>query len=389
LEVTLNRFKVRRFPSSEVLLFLVCTFYTLTYSWYPVVACLALTAVFFVITIKAQFKFDFNFSLLFLLVALVLYTLSEQVKFIDSLYSILFLCTLFVSYCVSNYLREDWVRWFYFSKAIFYSCIIVTLFTFIVSIPQDFSLFIGERRGYWAQEFLFFGRYYEFSFGVTHLNIFINYILTFCLIGYSLIPQRKRFYLVVFILFFLLSLTTQSRSPILFAFSALVLLMFTNKINRLNNGFHAALSTVFLTLILSGLSFIVINSFPEDSRFLDSIRFLFFFIGIEHLIESPWGNSLIYFDERLPLKNYHNTFLSLGNRFSVLFIIVVIVRFLYAFLNNIYDAKVTYQYRVIYILLAYFCLHNFMIEDVFKFEKFVVFIFFVLVFSFNKLRFKF
>lgn len=385
----MNNLKIKGLPTSAVILFFICMLFTITYSWYPVVGCIVLSLVFFILTINCQIKFDFNLAIMIFLVSLVLFTLSEQVKFIDYLYSILFLATLFISYCVSNYLREDWERWYYFSKIIFYGCVVVVLYTFLVLIPQDLSLFLGDRRGYWAQEFLFFGRYYDFSLGVTHLNIFINFILTFCLIGYSVIPEKRRFYLLVFVLFFILSLTTKSRSPILFALAAITLLKFSDKVYRVNNGILASFGTVFLTILLSSLSFVVVSFLPEDSRFLDGIRFLFFSIGIEHLMEGPWGNSLIYFDERLPLSNYHNTFLALGNRFSLLFLVLIVIRFLYAFVNNLYDTNVTYQYRVIYILLSYFCLHNFMIEDVFKFEKFVVFIFFVLVFSFNKLRFKF
>ena len=59
--------------------------------------------------------------------------------------------------------------YFFYFQLYFWFCT-----TFIFIVPLDLSLFFGERRGYIAQEFLLFGRQYEFSMGVTHLNMYIK-----------------------------------------------------------------------------------------------------------------------------------------------------------------------------------------------------------------------
>ncbi|MEZ9660433.1 MULTISPECIES: hypothetical protein [unclassified Vibrio] len=370
------------------LLFLLSFLFCVTYSWYPVVVCFVLSFFLFIVSIRQQAIKDFNLALLIILSGLIFFTIRNMEEHIDYLYSLLSIALLFCSYVVANYLGQNPERWLYFVKCLFSGCLVVVIFTFIVAIPQDIDLFLGERRGYLAYEFLFFGRKYEFSFGVTHLNIFINFMLAYAIIGYNIIKSNRFYFVVLFLLLFFLSMTTQSRSPLLFVFSSLTIVKFINIVHKRDSMMVSCTLTLGLFFFLICTSFAVISFLPDDSRFLDGIRFMFFSIGIEHLIEQPWGNSLIYYDVRLPLSNYHNTFLSMGNRFSLLFLFIILFRFIYSFYHHVYSRASNYESKVIFVVLSYFCFHNFMIEDVFKFEKFVVFLFFVLVFSFNKFRFK-
>ena len=256
-----------------------------------------------------------------------------------------------------------------------------TSISIVFVIPFDLPLFIGERRGYSAREFLLFGRVYEFSLGVTHLNMYINLIFSLLLV--CLIFNRKLYLYGVIVFFVILALATQSRSPVLFLF--IISTIFVHYRYQISNQKRLFLTTFlfvsFIIVVVLGILF-YIKSGASDSRFSvegmsDMSRLIFYAKGIEHLSLEPWGNSLLYTDVGMPLLNYHNTFLAIGNRMGLVSLICFISLFFVLIfrIKGIREIKT----RTSLYVLAYFCFHNFMIEDVVKFDSFVILLFFIIV----------
>ncbi|KIO36126.1 hypothetical protein DB48_13100 [Shewanella sp. cp20] len=263
----------------------------------------------------------------------------------------------------------------------FISSMIVVLYTFLVAVPSDLALFLGERRGYMAREYLFFGRFFDFSLGVTHLNLYINFCVVI-IVATMINVGTKKLYILALLFFIILGLLTQSRSPALFALIILCgYLIYQFSITK-----QKATYLIILTFLLFATALIVSPMFLfsdifSSSRFsaegmADVSRLLFFAKGWEHMTLEPWGNSLLYTDPKMPLLNYHNTFLSIGNRIAFGAFFIFLTLFLMSFIS-IYKIK-NRKLKSILFLLLYFCFHNFMIEDVIKFDAFVLFVFLVL-----------
>jgi hypothetical protein len=252
----------------------------------------------------------------------------------------------------------------------------------LVSVPQDFDLFFGERRGFIAKEFLIFGRDYPFSLGVTHLNIYINYTLTFLLI--TLINNTSHYKIkVLYFLFALIiftSLLTQSRSPILFLLIIILIYrqyIYNQRVNKITYFIIRLIFLISFTLFIYLIFYFYQDQIVNSDRLDDASRFIFWIKGFDHMMDEPWGNSLLYTDVTMPLLNYHNSFLSLGNRLGFIFFILAILYIIYIFvlIHKINDIKLRYSLY----LLMYFCFHNMMIEDIIKFDYFVLILFFALL----------
>ena len=106
-------------------------------------------------------------------------------------------------------------KYFKILTLIFYCCAFVAFYYYLVILIRGDNSLIDERRYYQAREFLFFGREYDFQFGITHLNFYTSYCLLYSIIRALLLKQRS-WYLVVLV-FLTLSFLSESRGPVLFS----------------------------------------------------------------------------------------------------------------------------------------------------------------------------
>jgi len=362
-------------------LFLFVFFVVISYSWIPILIFSVPLLIILQFNLSKLKILNSVFILYFLLIVMIFITLNKQVIYIEWARNLLFIPLIITSYFVGNLLAENDS----YTKKIFsfflFSSMFLVLYTFIFIIPFDLALFLSERRGYYAREFLIFGRLYEFSLGVTHLNMYINLVFSLLLVS---IIFTKKVYLYGFIVFFvILALLTQSRSPVLFLFIILMIFIFYQyQISKQQTYFlMSGIFVLTIMVILFGVLFYVKSS-AGDSRFTiegmsDMSRLIFYAKGIEHLSLEPWGNSLLYTDERMPLLNYHNTFLAIGNRMGLVSLTIFVILFgiLIVRIKGVIDIKI----RASLYILTYFCFHNFMIEDVIKFDSFVILLFFIIV----------
>lgn len=355
----------------------------LSYSWTPIAFfCVPIFLIVSFSVLKLR-VLNYVFFLYIVLIALIFYTLSKQNLYIEWARNLLFVPLIIISYILGEWLtlHNDKLR--FVVSCFFVSSLTVVLYTFLISVPSDIALFIGDRRGYMAREYLLFGRFYDFSLGVTHLNLYINFCVVIIFVAIINYGVRLR-YILGLLCLTMLGIFTQSRSPLLF-FIIICCFYFLysfkcsrDKMQYLIVLFFSLLCLSIVTIPLSLFSDILMSSNRLSSDGVtDLSRFIFFAKGWEHMTLQPWGNSLLYTDATMPLLNYHNTFLSIGNRIAYLAFYIFILLFIscYFYINRICDAKLRFSL----LLLLYYCLHNFMIEDVVKFDAFVLFVFLILV----------
>ncbi len=355
----------------------------LSYSWTPIAFfCVPIFLIVSFSVLKLR-VLNYVFFLYIVLIALIFYTLSKQNLYIEWARNLLFVPLIIISYILGEWLtlHNDKLR--FVVSCFFVSSLTVVLYTFLISVPSDIALFIGDRRGYMAREYLLFGRFYDFSLGVTHLNLYINFCVVIIFVAIINYGVRLR-YILGLLCLTMLGIFTQSRSPLLF-FIIICCFYFLysfkcsrDKTQYLIVLFFSLLCLSIVTIPLSLFSDILMSSNRLSSDGVtDLSRFIFFAKGWEHMTLQPWGNSLLYTDATMPLLNYHNTFLSIGNRIAYLAFYIFILLFIscYFYINRICDAKLRFSL----LLLLYYCLHNFMIEDVVKFDAFVLFVFLILV----------
>ena len=363
-----------------VFMFLLVFPVVISYSWLPVLLSIP-------ILILLQFKLfklkiiNIVFAIYALIVSMILVTINNQVIYIEWARNLLFIPMIVVSYFMGNLLAEN----NYYSKKTFmfflFSAIFLVLYTFIFIVPLDSSLFFGERRGYIAQEFLMFGRTYDFSMGVTHLNMYINLVIGFLFVC---LLFEKKLYLYLAIGFFLvLSLLTQSRSPVLF-FLIVSFIYMRYKFQGNNQKLSLIVISIFLSVFLASFIMLIMSLYSDVNQtrftfsgFSDLSRVLFFIKGVEHMILEPWGNSLLYSDVRMPLLNYHNTFIAIGNRMGLVSFFALISLF-FILVYRVRGVK-NKEMKTAFYIITYFCFHNFMIEDVIKFDSFIIFTFLIFV----------
>jgi hypothetical protein len=354
----------------EQLLILLFTFSTISFSWNPFVILIPLLLMLSFLKLF-YIKFSLNYVLLISMIYLVLKSFSTQIFYIESIRNIMIACLIPIMYlCFYN------IEYNYFLKllkSVFFASIVVVLFIVLIEVPKDFNLFFGDRRGFHAREYLFFGREYPFSLGVTHLNIYINFIFTYLFI-YLVNYKKSRKIILFFIVFISIALLTNSRSPILFLI--IISFIFRKYSGQINE--RSVLKKVMITLVVFLISLIglfnynyLLNLINTSERLLDISRLIFFLKGYKHMLLEPWGNSLLYID-KMPMLNYHNTFLALGNKIGFWFFVFLILSFI---LSIIYIRKIKkINIRYTFYMLLYFCFHNYMLEDVVKFDYFVMLI---------------
>lgn len=353
---------------------------TLTFSWIPLtilIPILLLLLFFKILYVKIDY---ISYIFIIGIMILIFFTVNKQLLYIELVrnYLIAFLIpTVYLMFTnISIYRIYQYIYYIYLAS------FFVVLYIIIVYAPQDLALFFGERRGFIAREYLIFGREYPFSLGVTHLNVYVTFLMTFLMISMinNIQNINKKTLLLLFFLVVLISLLTQSRSPILYLF--IIYLIYRQYIysSRKNKLTYFVLRIMFLTPVVF-FSYLLIDIFyiqiTNSDRLNDLSRFIFYIKGYEHMIEEPWGNSLLYTDIKMPLLNYHNTFLAMGNRIAYAFFVVMIV-YLLLILYMIRGIKSKKSRYTMYLLL-YYCFHNFMIEDIIVMDYFV-FIIFIAIF---------
>lgn len=353
------------------------------YSWLPHFVLLPLLFFLTMIYIVIK-KIDF-FSSIFLVLSVVLLFLTRhnQSESSEYLRNILLIFFIPVSYYIFRIHATNPKKFMNLLHYVFIGSSIIVLYVFFISIPQDPAEFFGERRGYHAMMHLFFGAPIEGTIGVTHLNIYIMFIFTYIMMLFVLeINKNKIYWKVYFAFIFLLMLLTQSRSPIVYLIITSVILLY-------HYGFFkkykiTSFSLVFIIVVFG--YYIYENNIVQNSERLGDLSRLFFWgKGIEHLMEEPWGNSLIYTDTEMLLLNYHNTFLGLGNRASFAFLILLTIYAIYIYRNIalITDKKQKTSLH----LLMFFVMQNFMIENILLMEYFVFILYLgILPYTSNLLR---
>ena len=363
-----------------VFMFLLVFPVVISYSWMPVLFSIPLLILLQFNLFKLKI-INIVFAIYALIILMILVTINNQIIYIEWARNLLFIPLIVVSYFIGNLLAEN----DYYVRKTFlfflFSAIFLVLYTFIFIVPLDLSLFFGERRGYIAQEFLLFGRKYEFSMGVTHLNMYINLVIGFLFV--CLVFEKKRYLNLTIGFFLVLSLLTQSRSPVLF-FLIVSFIYMRYKFQESSQKLPLIVISVFLLVLLASFIMMIMNLNTDGNQtrftfsgFSDISRLLFFIKGIEHMILEPWGNSLLYSDERMPLLNYHNTFIAIGNRMGLVSFFALISLF-FILVYRVRGVK-NKEMKTAFYIITYFCFHNFMIEDVIKFDGFIIFIFLIFV----------
>lgn len=354
----------------EQLLILLFTLSTISFSWTPFVILIPLLIILSFLKLF-YIKFSLNYILMISMIYLVLKSFSTQIFYIESIRNIMIACLIPIMYlCFYNIEYNYFLR---LLKSVFFASIVVVLFIVLIEVPKDFNLFFGDRRGFHAREYLFFGREYPFSLGVTHLNIYINFIFTYLFI-YLVNYKKSRKIILFFIVFISIALITNSRSPILFLI--IISFIFRKYSGQINE--RSVLKKVMITLVVFLISLIglfnynyLLNLINTSERLFDASRLIFFLKGYEHMLLEPWGNSLLYID-KMPMLNYHNTFLALGNKIGLWFFVFLILSFIVSIIYIRKIKKINIRYT--FYMLLYFCFHNYMLEDVVKFDYFVLLI---------------
>lgn len=342
---------------------------TISFSWNPVAI---LTPLFLFIIILNIFvlKYSHVYIIIFVLSYQIFVTRFSQIMYIEYVRNIII--ALLIPFFYTSLNKFDTQLFLKLLKVVYYGSLFVVLYILFFEVPFNLELFFGERRGFYAREYLFFGRIFPFSLGVTHLNLYLNFILTYVYIK-ELMLKRKN--MVLYITFFLLVIISRSRSPIVF----LAVIHFIYSFYLLRKGVlskrkYIKIFITFLCLMLAGI--VLYNAFDLEflsmSRLLDSSRLIFYAKGFSHMLTEPWGNSMLYLDPTMPLLNYHNTFLSLGNKIGIWFFLLLLMTYIVGIYKT---ARIkNLEIRFTLYILQYFTFHNFMIEDVVKFDYFVLLI---------------
>ena len=246
------------------------------------------------------------------------FSLTETFRFIA-------LVALFMVFYLIGTKNSSSEKYFKILTLIFYCCAFVAFYYYLVILIRGDNSLIDERRYYQAREFLFFGREYDFQFGITHLNFYTSYCLLYSIIRALLLKQRS-WYLVVLV-FLTLSFLSESRGPVLFSVIVFLSIWACLRIHRYKSfkiPFLLFFSIVALLTIYAPVFWEILKEQGNAGNYrlltaavTDLSRISYFLLGIEHLIAKPFGNVLIYTADT-DLQNYHNTFLTIANRNGII-----------------------------------------------------------------------
>ena len=301
------------------------------------------------------------------------FSLTETFRFIA-------LVALFMVFYLIGTKNSSSEKYFKILTLIFYCCAFVAFYYYLVILIRGDNSLIDERRYYQAREFLFFGREYDFQFGITHLNFYTSYCLLYSIVRALLLKQRS-WYLVVLV-FLTLSFLSESRGPVLFSVIVFLSIWACLRIHRYKSfkiPFLLFFSIVALLTIYAPVFWEILKEQGNAGNYrlltaavTDLSRISYFLLGIEHLIAKPFGNVLIYTADT-DLQNYHNTFLTIANRNGIIACSLFIAIVLFSFAKSIAhlkDNSPTFL-SITPILIFLYCLFFFNIDDVMRFDRLV------------------
>tara|TARA_B100001989_G_C24539097_1_gene466433 strand:+ start:1042 stop:2217 length:1176 start_codon:yes stop_codon:yes gene_type:complete len=301
------------------------------------------------------------------------FSLTETFRFIA-------LVALFMVFYLIGTKNSSSEKYFKILTLIFYCCAFVAFYYYLVILIRGDNSLIDERRYYQAREFLFFGREYDFQFGITHLNFYTSYCLLYSIIR-ALLLKQKSWYLVVLV-FLTFSFLSESRGPVLFSVIVFLSIWACLRIHRYKSfkiPFLLFFSIVALLTIYAPVFWEILKEQGNAGNYrlftaavTDLSRISYFLLGIEHLIAKPFGNVLIYTADT-DLQNYHNTFLTIANRNGIIACSLFIVIVLFSFAKSIAhlkDNSPTFL-SITPILIFLYCLFFFNIDDVMRFDRLV------------------
>ena len=301
------------------------------------------------------------------------FSLTETFRFIA-------LVALFMVFYLIGTKNSSSEKYFKILTLIFYCCAFVAFYYYLVILITGDNSVIDERRYYQAREFLFFGREYDFQFGITHLNFYTSYCLLYSIIR-ALLLKQKSWYLVVLV-FLTLSFLSESRGPVLFSVIVFLSIWACLRIHRYKSfkiPFLLFFSIVALLTIYAPIFWEILKQQGNAGNYrlltaavTDLSRISYFLLGIEHLIAKPFGNVLIYTADS-DLQNYHNTFLTIANRNGIIACSLFIGIVLFSFAKSIAhlkDNSPTFL-SITPILIFLYCLFFFNIDDVMRFDRLV------------------
>ena len=260
-----------------------------------------------------------------------------------------------------------------------YICVMLCLYYVGRMMTIDSALSTLQRASYRAQEFFLFGEFYDFTFGVTHLNMYATFCFLGCAVAYY---DKSKVWILAIIPIIAYIYISQSRGPVLFLFLLVFCMYLFSRIAK-----KQSFSPIFFYTTLLG--FIVLLSaasfwayfksagYSVDNRLLTSAvtdlsRLTYFQLGIDHLRASPFGNVAIYSSGE-DLNNYHNTFLAFGNRYGIISGLLLVGACIGAGLKALELIKSGAHDHVakISLLALVYCLFFMSIEDVTRFDRFV------------------
>lgn len=359
----------------SMMLFLPCIlFYSITPALLITVAILPLLFIYI-----CRVKVDFVSMLALFFVISSMPALSQYFSVTESIRYMLLTALFLVFYYIGTQCTQ-YKRYYRILTFIFYCCAITVLYYQLSMSYIDGFVLEEGRKGYYAREYLLFGTKYDYTFGVTHLNIYTSFCVLYCLLRAILLKQKRWF--IGVIAFSALAVLSESRGPVLFAVLSILALwvcLYTRK--------HKSFK--FFYIVISGLILVLVLVVPVvwhilkdighsgDNRLLtaaatDVSRLIYFQLGIEHFIAKPFGNVLIY-EANSVLQNYHNTFLTIANRNGAFAFISLI---LMIFISLTRTAKLLKTDCLVVLtigptLIYLYCLLFLNIEDVLRFDRFI------------------
>ena len=373
----MNKYNYFKLSSSYLAIFLFgCSI--LFYSPTPlVIATLLFLPVFLIYFYNVKLNKLNSLVILFCLLSIPsisnFFSLTETFRFIA-------LVALFMVFYLIGTKNSSSEKYFKILTLIFYCCAFVAFYYYLAILIRGDNSLIDERRYYQAREFLFFGREYDFQFGITHLNFYTSYCLLYSIIR-ALLLKQKSWYLVVLV-FLTLSFLSESRGPVLFSVIVFLSIWACLRIHRYKSfkiPFLLFFSIVALLTIYAPVFWEILKEQGNAGNYrlftaavTDLSRISYFLLGIEHLIAKPFGNVLIYTADT-DLQNYHNTFLTIANRNGIIACSLFIVIVLFSFAKSIAhlkDNSPTFL-SITPILIFLYCLFFFNIDDVMRFDRLV------------------
>ncbi len=373
----MNSSKVNSKTIGSILFLPSILFYSITPSFLAFVVSLPILLIYI-----SRVKLDIVSCLLLLFFLASLPALSQYYSITESIRFLLLSSFFLVFFYVGTQCSSP-KKYFFILTVIFYSCTFVVLYYHFSMYVIDGFVMEEGRKGYFAREYLLVGKKYEYTFGVTHLNIYTAYCILYSLIRATINNNKNWF--IPLILFSVVALLSESRGPVLFALlSYLTVWMSTHVYKKHSYKYFFVILTLLIILVSIGAPIVwqVLKETGHNgsNRILtaaatDISRLIYFQMGIEHFISKPFGNVLIYTADSV-LQNYHNTFLTIANRNGIVAFLAFILAFVITIKRTatLLKANLSKLVSLGPILIYLYCLLFMNIEDVLRFDRFIYFL---------------